>query len=89
MDEELADLLERARNHVMSPAEIVAQRESFMRAFAEPSDDDLSADELARRRAEAQAIPEHLRCPGTGPVPASWMVGNTKVYRSYADYCDD
>lgn len=34
-------------------------------------------------------MPEHLRWKGEGPPPASWYVGNTKVYRSYEDYCDD
>ena len=33
--------------------------------------------------------PEHLHWKGEGPPPASWWVGNTKVYRSYEDYCDD
>lgn len=89
MDAELRDLLERAKGHVMSPGELAAQRESFIRAMAEPSDAALNPDDLARRRAEADEIPEHLRYPGGGPAPASWFVGNTKVYRSYADYCDD
>lgn len=39
-------------------------------------------------------IPEALRWKGSGPIPASWMARDkdgvlTKVYRSYADYCDD
>lgn len=36
-----------------------------------------------------ETLPEHLRWKGEGPPPAYWYVGNTKVYRSYADYCDD
>jgi hypothetical protein len=34
-------------------------------------------------------LPEHLRWKGEGPPPACWYVGSIKVYRSYADYCDD
>lgn len=30
-----------------------------------------------------------FRWKGEGPPPPSWMAGNTKVYRSYADYVDD
>lgn len=90
MDAELADLLERARNHVMSPAEIDAQRRSFVRAMMPPSDTDLSAEELASRRAEADKLEPTYRWDGEGPAPASWYAGDgTKVYRSYADYCDD
>lgn len=38
---------------------------------------------------QPEALPEHLRWKGDGPPPASWWVGTTKVYRSYADYCSD
>lgn len=34
-------------------------------------------------------LPEEFRWKGEGPPPAYWYVGSTKVYRSYADYCDD
>lgn len=39
-------------------------------------------------------LPEELRWKGEGPPPASWWAVDkngerTKVYRSYADYCDD
>lgn len=30
-----------------------------------------------------------LNWTGEDPPPASWWVNGTKVYRSYADYCDD
>lgn len=33
--------------------------------------------------------PEHLRWKGEGPPPPYWWASGTKVYRSYADYCDD
>lgn len=89
MDAELTELLERARNHVLSPEELAAQRASWVRAMADPDDADLSAEDLAARRAEAAGLPEHLQWKGDGPMPASWMVGSTKVYRSFADYCDD
>lgn len=90
MDAELANLLERARNHVMSPAERAAQRESFVRAMAAPSDAALSIEELAKRRVEADKLEPIYRWDGEGPAPASWYAGDgTKVYRSYADYCDD
>lgn len=37
-----------------------------------------------------ESLPEHLRWIGDGPPPASWYAADgTKVYRSYADYCDD
>lgn len=32
--------------------------------------------------------PEFNWAGKTWPPPRSWMVGNTKVYRSYSDYCD-
>ncbi len=35
-----------------------------------------------------ETLPEHLRWKGEGPPPASWYAHGTKVYRSYADYCD-
>jgi len=38
---------------------------------------------------DPESLPEHLRWKGERPPPAYWYVGNTKVYRSYADYCDD
>jgi len=89
VDEKLRELLERAKGHVMTPAEIAAQRESLARAMKEPSDSDLSQEELASRRAEADKLPDDLRWKGDGPAPASWYAGDTKVYRSYADYVDD
>ena len=38
--------------------------------------------------------PPELRWKGPKPVPASWYANDkngvrTRVYRSYADYCDD
>lgn len=36
-----------------------------------------------------EALPEHLRWKGPGEPPAYWWADGTKVYRSYADYCDD
>jgi len=34
--------------------------------------------------------PHQYRWTGEGPEPASWYADDgTKVYRSYADYCDD
>lgn len=36
----------------------------------------------------ANCRPE-FRWKGEGPPPARWMVGNTMVYRSFSDYCDD
>lgn len=90
MADELSALLERARNHVITPEELAAQRKSFMRAMKEPCDDDLSEGELARRRAEADKLEPRLRWDGEGPAPARWTAGDgTIVYRSYADYCDD
>lgn len=89
MSPELAALLERAKGHVMSPEERAAQRESFIRAMKDPDDADLSREELARRRAEAEKIEAPYRWIGEGPAPASWYAGGAKVYRSYADYCDD
>lgn len=36
----------------------------------------------------ASELGEEFRWKGEGPPPRKWMVGNTLVYRSYADYCD-
>lgn len=30
-----------------------------------------------------------LQWMGDGPPPAHWWAGGIKVYRSFADYCDD
>lgn len=43
---------------------------------------------------EPEKLPPELRWKGPGDPPASWWATDkngelTKVYRSYADYCDD
>ncbi len=42
---------------------------------------------------DPEKLPPELRWKGDGPAPASWWAKDkngvqTKVYRSYADYCD-
>lgn len=49
MNPELAALLERAKNHVMTPAEIAAQRRSWVRGELMLADDSLTAAEADRR----------------------------------------
>ena len=37
-----------------------------------------------------ETLPEKYRWKGEGPAPTHWYAEDgTKVYRSYADYCDD
>lgn len=89
MSPKLLELLERARHIKMTPEMEQAQRESWVRALRDPCDSELTAEDLAKRHEAAKQIEPQYRWKGEGPPPASWYVGNTKVYRSYEDYCDD
>jgi len=53
MDEKLATELERLRKHVMTPAEIAAQRESFV--YGNAPADDRGTRETVRRSLEIEA----------------------------------
>ena len=48
----------------------------------------MNKDEPTPAPVKENKLPENFQWKGEGPAPASWWVGNTKVYRSYEDYCD-